>query len=203
MANMKETGVDTWLRRIVLGCIVVFVGMLCIFVWRLSMVVYRVESDLQQVTSTAANISQQVNQVSERLEVLGKKTSEALRLDELENVLDEVAELRSAEERSTPLAPKVEAEIDYLLSYIKDSGRQYEYSGKVRSARRFHLQLSGKYKMYRKTLTSAEDFIEKVATNTLAGNPYYIVDKDQRQRLDGWLVEALRKYRASGGNVSP
>ena len=59
-----------------------------------------------------------------------------------------------------------------------------------------YVQLYTKYKAYRKTLTSAEDFIDSAATRTIAGNTYYALMPDgSRKPLAEWLKEALEKDR--------
>ncbi len=69
---------------------------------------------------------------------------------------------------------------------------------------RFYAQVYAKYRIYRQTLTSAEDFIAKVTTTTIAGNKYYGVQKDgSRRELSDLLREELAKYRAARSPGTP
>ena len=54
-----------------------------------------------------------------------------------------------------------------------------------------------KHSLYRGKITSAEDFIAKIATATVMGRPYVVLLQDGAKRdLNEWLLEALREYRA-------
>ncbi len=209
MSDMSETEpkpLDIWTRRTAAILFVLLLGTLSYLVWRISMVAYRIEqgivattADVKQVTRTAADISRQIGEISEDVKSIKGKAEEALRLDEIENILDEAIALKNAR-HSGKAAPtgEVESEIRFLLSSIGRSGCKFEYSGKVRSARRFYAHLYAKYKLYQKTIASAEEFIEKVATKTIAGNPYSVIlAKDKRQNLNAWLLQALKQQRES------
>ena len=123
------------------------------------------------------------------------KARSAVKLDEIESVLDEVGRLRANDE-AAELSPSAEAEIKRLLKSIRRSGKRFEWEGKTRTPRQCYLWLYSKFRMYRKSLESADDFIDKVATKTVTGNRYYVVHgDDEKQRLNEWLREVLAKHR--------
>ena len=204
--------VDVWISRLVPIASACLVALACFFVWRVSMLVYRVEqsvvavsADVRQVTGTMARVASLVDRLTERIERLERKTEEAIGMDELEMALDEIKDVReSLSTAEEPFGPEVEKEIKYLLGHICWSGRQFEISGKYRSAFRSYLYLLAKYKVYRRTLKSAEDFIEKVATKSIIGHPYYVLLEDgKKMALGAFLKEALEKHRAGGEKPPP
>ena len=182
----KGSSGNDLLLTVVLVLVVLLLGTMCFMSWR--------------VARTATRILDQVDRVVDRVESLERRLDAVVSVDEVESILEEVAKLRSgAGAESLALKPEAEAEVKYLLRCVRRSGLTFEYSGKAHSATRFYLQLLAKHKAYEKTLTSAEDFIEKVATKTIAGNTYHVrIEDGGRQGLAAWLLEALRERRAGG-----
>lgn len=206
------TQVDRWMVRIVTLLGAALVAMSCYFVWRISMVAYRMEqavveisSDIRVVTGTAADLAVKIDELSNRVARLAEKSSDAIGLDELETALDGIAELRRGrDEPTSTIDPRTEGEIRYLLdTAILRSGKRFEWSGKSRSAAGAYAYFLAKYKLYEKTLTSAEDFVDKVATRTLTGRPYQVLVDGRRQPLDQYLLEALGKRRQRGEEPQP
>jgi hypothetical protein len=151
-----------------------------------------ISEDVRQTAGTTARIARHVDQIEER-------ARQALPVSEAESLLDAAAGLREAAEGG--LAPATEEEIRHLLSCLRRPELKFEYSGKQYSAGRFHLQLYAKYQAYRHTLASAEDFIARVATETISGHPYHVLEGDQKQPLDAWLRAQLDRHRA--GKAAP
>ncbi len=204
--------VDVWISRLVPIVSACLLALACLLVWRVSMLVYRVEqsivtvsADVRQVTGTMARVANLVDRLTERIERLERKTEEAIGTDELEMALDEIKDVReSLSTAEEPFGPEVEKEIRYLLGQIRWSGLKFEISGKYRSAFRSYLYLLAKYRAYRKTLRSADDFIEKVATKTITGHPYYVLLEDgKKMALGAFLKDALEKRRAAGEKPAP
>jgi hypothetical protein len=95
------------------------------------------------------------------------------------------------------MEPRAEAEIKWLLSQIGSSKARFAYDNKKKSALMFYAHVYAKYKIYKKTLASAEDFIAKVGTKTITGKPYYItVPGGQQVELGQWLRAKLTARRA-------
>ena len=199
--------VDVWISRLVPITSACLIALACFFVWRTSMLVYRLEqsvvavsADLEQVTGTMARVAGVVDRLTERIERLEKKAGDAVGMDELDMALDEIRDVRRGlSDADEPFGPEVEKEITFLLRHIEWSGLRFEISGKYRSAFRSYLYLLAKFKVYRKTLRSADDFIDKVATRSMVGHPYYVILEDGRKMaLGAFLKTALEKHRVGG-----
>lgn len=184
------------------------IALACFLVWRISMAVYRLEqsivsvgADVRQVTATGTRVSHLVDRLAERIERLEQKTEGAIGIDELESALDELKDVREGFSRAhEALGAEAEGEIRYLLEHIRRSGHQFALPGKFRSGFRAYVHLRAKFKLYRSTLTSAENFIQQVATRTVTGHPYYVkFDDGGKMALDAWLRKSLREYRAMHG----
>ena len=197
---------NSWLVKVLLILSSCLLGLCCFLVWRAGMVMYRVEQsvvaiggDVKQVTGTAARISTKLDKAMDRIDKLENKLKDAVPVEELENVLEEV---KRAREKSANLEPSRRAEVDkevqYLLTTIRRSGCRYERDGKETSPLSFYGYLLSKYKLYEGNVTSAEDFIDKVATRTMTGKPYYIIRDGAKVELPAYLRQELAKYR--GGN---
>jgi hypothetical protein len=152
-----------------------------------------------RVTYTVTSILDGIDRLVVRVESLEQKIDAAVPERELESFLDEVAVLQEgAGDESIQLKHDAEAEVRHLLRRIPFLAERYQYSGKNSSPLRFSAQIYAKYRTYRKTLTSAEDFITKVTTKTIGGNAYYAVQKDGSKReLAEVMREELEKYRAA------
>jgi len=175
--------INELLVSVVLVLVVILLGTMCFISWR--------------AARTATRILDQVDRVVDRVESLERKLDSVVPFDEVESILDEVAVLRPGVAGDVPeLEPEAEAEVKYLLRCIRKSGLQFEYSGKAHSATRFYLQLYSKFRAYKNTLSSGRDFIEKVATRTIAGNVYYVLTEDGNGKVE--LAEWLRGKLAAG-----
>ena len=205
MTSMTQT--DSWLRRLPLLGVVVLLGFACYLLWRMSMVLYRIEesvvsvsADVQNVTRSASNIAARVDELVQRTARLEEKAEWAAGVDDLEAALDALAEVRrEKQDGPVPITPQAEKEIKHLLRCIRSSGLEFVSAGKVRSAYSFYLHLYAKYLYYRKTVGSAEDFIAKVAIESIAGHPYFAIPKDgKRVELKTWLADLLKRAREPG-----
>jgi hypothetical protein len=106
----------------------------------------------------------------------------------------------------SPAAPPVavQAEINYLLGYVKSSGCEFYRNGSWYDSTRAQTHLRYKYEALaaRKGITTAEDFIEKAATmSSLSGKAYQIrCGTSAAVTSNLWLRDALSKFRASGAS---
>ena len=198
-----EQDESSWFMQVLLllGCCVL--ALVCYLIWEVTRVVVRVEEgvaavseDVKTVAKTAARVSVEVGEMMDRMEELRAKLRDSVPTQELEDVLDE---MKKARENPANLEPATKAEVDtevtHLLATIRRSDCRYVRNGKEVSALNFYGYLLGKYKLYEGTVTSAEDFIEKVATKTMTGEPYYAVIEGKKVALAVHLREALAKYR--------
>jgi hypothetical protein len=151
-----------------------------------------------RVTRTAGRILDDVDRVAARLESMERKLDKAVPQQEIESVLEEIASLhQGAGDEAIQLKPAAEAEVKYLLKRLPSLAERYEYAGKTHSPLKFYAQLYAKYHTYRSTLTSADDFIARVATKTVTGNTYHAILKDgTKQDLAPLLTDELGRYRA-------
>lgn len=170
------------------------------------MIAYQVEgaivaisADVKQMSSTGAQISTHLEKLDGRLQSLEQKALDAVKLDEIENVLSEIDVIRNTEP-SVAGGPseETEREIKHLLSHIRHAKHRFTYSDENKGGLRFYVQLYAKYKAYENILGSAEDFIEKVATKSVDGKQYSVViSQDETVALNDWLTEELKKYRST------
>jgi len=203
--NPPQDSIGVWLKRSAWAVAILLLGFCCWFVWRISMVAFQAEAaivaisaDVQQMSSTGAQISEHLQKLDNRLQAIEAKAFDAMNIDEVESMINELDELRDgASTPGKPISPDAEREIKYLLSQIMQSKHRYVYSDENKGGTRFYFQLYAKYKTYKSTLASAEDFIDKVATSSIGGHPYQVVvSPDQTVALKDWLGEELKKYRS-------
>jgi hypothetical protein len=199
-----------WLKRLTLLMASLFIAFCCWFVWRISMVAYQAEAaivaisaDVKQMSSTGAQISEHLQKLDNRLQAIEAKAFDAMNIDEVESMINEIDELRDGQRPpGTQLSLDAEREIKHLLSQVMQSKHRFIYSDENKGGTRFYFQLYAKYKTYKSSLSSAEDFIDKVATSSIGGHPYQVgVSPDQTVTLNDWLGEELKKYRADSGQA--
>ncbi len=181
--------------------LIALLSIACVFMVYLTVLVRRVLVTLEtngerieKVFVLAAGTAEKV----ERGEARVTKWLEGIGAARAADVLDEVADVAKGlgRESAGPDA-NAQAEIAHLLSRIRSSGLTFEGGGKPYSATRLYLQLYGKYKLYEKSLGSAEDFIGRVAAKGVTGRKYSVVEKDGAKReLGEWPREALAEHRA-------
>jgi hypothetical protein len=196
--------IGTWLKRLALVAAIALLAFCSWFVWRISMVAQQTEnaivaisSDVKQMSASGAQISAHLEKLDTRLQSLEQKAADAMKLDEFENLLDEIDVIRNSQLTAAgELAPETEREIKHLLAQIRASKHRFVYSDENKGGMRFYLQLYAKYKAYDKIIGSAEEFIDKVATKTIVGQPYQVViSPNETVELSDWLTTELNKYR--------
>ena len=202
--------IGTWLKRLTLVAAIALLACCSWFVWRISMVAYQMEgaivaisADVKQMSSTGAQISEHLQKLDDRLRAIEEKAADAMNIDEFEHLLDEIDVIRNGQPSTASAAsPDTEREIKHLLAQIRSSGHRFAYSvlgsDKSKSGTVLYLQLYTKYKTYKNAISSAEDFIDKVGTKTIVGQPYQVViSPDETVPLNDWLTEELKNYRES------
>ena len=92
-----------------------------------------------------------------------------------------------------------QAEIEALLSSIGTSGCTFIRNDEPGDAAGARAHLERKYRYARKKLDSAEDFIERVASqSSMTGRPYLVECPGKpQQRTREWLFERLTEIRGS------
>ena len=201
----EREGTNLWFERVVLVLLACLLGLGCLLVWRMAETVKRIEegvvsvsTDVKTVTRLAARISEKVDGLMDRVDVLEAKLKGAVPLDELENVLDELEGLRGKPaELDAEARAKRDREVGHLLGYVRGSGCVYLWQDREVGALAFYANLLAKYKLYEESVGSAEEFIDKVATKSMVGKPYYVVMGPKRVEVAAYLREELAKYRAA------
>lgn len=93
-----------------------------------------------------------------------------------------------------------QAEINYLLGYVEESGCEFYRNGNWYDSKRAEAHLRDKYQYLavRNQIDSAEDFIAKAATeSSLSGRPYEIRCSGGDAVVSSqWLRKELAHYRA-------
>jgi hypothetical protein len=105
---------------------------------------------------------------------------------------------------STVAADKEKPEIQFLLNAIGSSDCQFFRNGKEHSPEDAEDHLSMKYSRTKRHIKSAEDFIDKLATeSSWSGKPYTIRCADAAEQLSSaWLYEHLETYRTESAAVN-
>ena len=90
-------------------------------------------------------------------------------------------------------------EIDHLLAYVAASNCTFVRNGERFPAEKAREHLATKYQWTRSRLTTAEEFIKYLATeSSMSHQPYMIVCANAKERPAGaWLAEELKHFRAT------
>ena len=104
---------------------------------------------------------------------------------------------------SPAFADTADDEIDYLLDSVAKSRCQFVRNGRVHSARTARAHLRSKNRRNAKYVSSADDFIVKIASQSATtGRPYLIRCRGQGDQPSGdWLRARLEEYRERGSDV--
>jgi len=98
------------------------------------------------------------------------------------------------------LPSQSKAEIDYLFSYLKNSGCQFNRNEKWHSADEAvsHLGKKYQYLLEKNMLSSTEDFIDKAATSSSMSGKLYLVKcgNEEPVQSGAWFKTRLSKYRS-------
>jgi uncharacterized protein DUF5329 len=92
--------------------------------------------------------------------------------------------------------PTAQREIDHLLDYVGTSSCSFVRNGETFPAAKARDHLAMKYRFTRSRLSTAEDFIQYLATDSSTSHePYKIVCGTQERLAGPWLSEELARYR--------
>ncbi len=90
-------------------------------------------------------------------------------------------------------------EIDYLLSYLSDSGCTFIRNGDEHPAKEAKEHLEMKYNYAKGRIKTAEDFINNIASkSSLSRKQYQVRCPDVLLPSKQWLERALASHRGSG-----
>ena len=93
---------------------------------------------------------------------------------------------------------ETEQEVDYLLEFVASSGCTFERNGDDHDSADAADHLRLKYNRGKRYVGSAEQFIDRLATeSSWSGDPYTVACEGKTQTSAQWLHRALDEYRQS------
>jgi len=201
----ERVGVGGWLKRVAWVCLILLLVLLCYLVWQLSQVVAGVQrsvmalsTNVQRIASEASDVTQRLDAVTEHLDGIEKAVVD-FGANKVEGLKDTAAEAtHDVLLGRSSMPPAAKEEVAFLLERILESGATFEYEGKGHSGAWMYAKMTAKLVLWRGSVSSAEDFIEKVASKTTQGELYQVVTADgARSELGAWLQRALGDFRAA------
>ena len=96
-------------------------------------------------------------------------------------------------------AESLDESIKFLLDYIAKSDATFIRNGQAHTPQEAVNHIKAKYEHFKSEIKTPEDFIRLAASKSLlTGKPYVVRAPDGKEmRLDVWLTDALKEYRAS------
>ena len=98
-----------------------------------------------------------------------------------------------------PLAGAARAdprEIEYLITFVANSGCDFDRNDSVHDSMSAAEHLRSKYHRGKRWVNSAEQFIERIASSSsISGKPYQAVCDSERISSRDWLYRALAAHR--------
>ena len=93
----------------------------------------------------------------------------------------------------------LEQTVNYLFDYVAKSDATFIRNGQTHTPQEAVNHIKAKYEHFKSEIKTPEDFIRLVASKSLlTGKPYLVRAPDGKEmRLDVWLTNALKEYRAS------
>lgn len=176
-----------------------------VFLWRSGRLVGEVHGtlvmmseDLHDVSTMAGSMSRDVEQLRAQVVDIREKVDDLLPQDEWQNAMEDAQRIRDGLSRSESALPAAEREhIETLLRRLSASDLQYETNGRLFPVEILWGRIHPRYLGMRNTLNSAEEFIDAVATRSMLGVEYRVVDLDGRRlSLRDWMLAELEKLRS-------
>ena len=95
-------------------------------------------------------------------------------------------------------AAAVEDEVSYLLGVVDNSDCRFVRNDISYSNEEFQQHLMSKWQQNEELISSAEDFIEKIATrSSISGSPYVALCGGELQIVKDWFIGLLESPRRS------
>ena len=96
-------------------------------------------------------------------------------------------------------AESLDESIKFLLDYVAKSDATFTRNGQTHTPQEAVNHIKAKYEHFKSEIKTPEDFIRLAASKSLlTGKPYLVrAPNGKETRLDVWLTDALREYRAS------
>ncbi len=96
-------------------------------------------------------------------------------------------------------AESLEQTVNYLIDHVSKSDAMFIRNGVSHTPAEAVNHIKAKYEHFKNEIKTPEDFIRLAASKSLlTGKPYLVRTPDGKEtRLDVWLTDALKEYRAS------
>jgi hypothetical protein len=197
--------VDRWLVRALILTLVALLGFSSYLLWRISMVAYRAEAllmgvsgEIEQVVRTSARVAERIDELDQAVGDLREKSRNMIKPDEVTALIDTLEQAAADAHAGGKTAPDVEEEISALLDAVRTSNLSFVRRGDPHSGAAFSLWLQSKMLRYPGQFASAEEFIDKIATQSVLGTRYNVIlQSGEKQDLANWLKEKLARLRAA------
>ena len=90
--------------------------------------------------------------------------------------------------------------VNYVIDHMGKSNGTFIRNGALHTPAEAVVHIKAKYEHFKNQIKTPEDFIRLAASRSLlTGKPYLVRTPDGKEiRLDAWLTEALKQYRAEG-----
>ena len=89
-------------------------------------------------------------------------------------------------------------EIDHLLKYVAASSCTFVRNGSEYPAQKASDHLAGKYRWVGGRISTAEEFIKYLATqSSMSGEPYHVKCGKTDALSGAWLTDELKRYRTA------
>jgi hypothetical protein len=93
----------------------------------------------------------------------------------------------------------LEQTVNYLIDHVGKSNATFIRNGQTHTPQEAVNHIKAKYEHFKNEIKTPEDFIRLAASkSSLTGKPYLVrTPNGNEMRLDAWLTDALKEYRAS------
>ena len=109
----------------------------------------------------------------------------------------------SAAAQATP-DDAAQHEIDHLLEFVAASNCTFVRSGEKYSSQAAREHLAMKYRFTQFRLSTADEFVQYLATeSSTTHEPYFVICGKQERPAGPWLADELRRFRKVAVQASP
>ncbi|MCC5845972.1 MAG: DUF5329 family protein [Verrucomicrobia bacterium] len=153
-----------------------------------------ISEDLKDVSTVAGTISRDVETLRTQVEEIREKVDDVVPREQLQGTIADAQRIRDGLGRSDGSLPAEEQEhIEALLRRLAASDLRYESRRGLLPVEILWGRIQTRYLSMRNTLTSAEEFIDVVATRSMLGVEYRVTEADGgsltlREWMHGELV---------------
>jgi len=179
-------------------CMVIFTGFACFVLYQVGTAVKKAGEATEKLAARADSIAAKVEDTAGSAAAVGRSVEKlAQSVEKLAKKVDAANKMASTLKRQGgALTPEEEKVIDQLLREVRASGLRFARGGKDYSALTAYAWLWAKYKILKGSVSTAEDFVTKIGSKELIGDPYEVVLAGGKKKpLSDWLRERLKLLR--------